>query len=131
MRRIEGVTVKEWLRRREDDFESVECKMLAKRLGRCIAKMHSEAGLVHGDLTTSNFMVEHSAQPGEPRVFVLDFGLSYYSTDEEDFAVDLYVLERSRFWFLGFILKGSNLQSVAFHASQVGTLVCLNSEGLP
>lgn len=46
--------------------------------------------MVHGDLTTSNFMVDDDNE-----LFVLDFGLSYQSTDEEDFAVDLYVLERA------------------------------------
>ena len=52
--------------------------------------MHDDAALVHGDLTTSNFMVDE-----EPRVFVLDFGLAYYGGDVEDCAVDLYVLERA------------------------------------
>ena len=46
--------------------------------------------MVHGDLTTSNFMVDKNND-----LFVLDFGLSYQSTDDEDFAVDLYVLERA------------------------------------
>ncbi len=90
MKRISGVTVKEWLRAREERFDGPDCKVLAKALGQAIAKMHNEAGLIHGDLTTSNFMVDESN-----KVFVLDFGLSYYSTDEEDFAVDLYVLERA------------------------------------
>lgn len=92
LKRISGVTVKEWLRQREPDLEGAECKSLAKALGQAIAKMHHEAGLVHGDLTTSNFMVEDG---GSLRLYCLDFGLSYYSSDEEDFAVDLYVLERA------------------------------------
>ncbi len=95
LRRIHGVTVKEWLHRHEEDFESASCKALARELGRVIARMHSEGGLVHGDLTTSNFMVGEEGNDAAPAVYVLDFGLSYYSTDEEDMAVDLYVLERA------------------------------------
>lgn len=90
MRKLEGMTVKQWLRERETLFDSDECKMVAKELGCVIAKLHQEGGLVHGDLTTSNFMLDTSL-----RVWMLDFGLSYYSTDAEDFAVDLYVLERA------------------------------------
>ena len=71
-------------------FDSDACKALAKTLGQTIAKIHHDAQLVHGDLTTSNFMVDANMN-----VFVLDFGLTYYNGDEEDFAVDLYVLERA------------------------------------
>ncbi len=95
LRRIRGVTVKEWLHRHQDDFETPPCKALAKELGRVIAVMHGGAGLVHGDLTTSNFIVGDEGSAEAPAVYVLDFGLSYYSTDEEDMAVDLYVLERA------------------------------------
>jgi TP53 regulating kinase-like protein len=94
LRRIRGVTVKEWLHRHQEDFESPPCKALAKELGRVIARMHS-SGLVHGDLTTSNFMVGDEGSDETPALYVLDFGLSYHSTDEEDMAVDLYVLERA------------------------------------
>lgn len=95
MRFLEGPTVKQWLVQHETDLVSPACKALAKELGRIIAQLHGEAGLVHGDLTTSNFLVSAASTPERPLVYVLDFGLAYNSTDEEDFAVDLYVLERS------------------------------------
>ena len=53
-----------------------------------VARLHT-AGIVHGDLTTSNFMVRN----GKP--LVIDFGISYMSMLVEDMAVDLYVLERA------------------------------------
>jgi TP53 regulating kinase-like protein len=53
--------------------------------------MH-DAGIIHGDLTTSNMMLRESKV--EKLVFI-DFGLSCYSTSDEDKAVDLYVLERA------------------------------------
>ena len=89
LRREPGLTVRAWLALRASDLGSDECRALARRLGSAVARMHG-GGLVHGDLTTSNFLV---APDGE--VVCLDFGLSYNSTDEEDFAVDLYVLERA------------------------------------
>jgi TP53 regulating kinase-like protein len=50
------------------------------------------AGYVHGDLTTSNFILAG----GDPTAMtVIDFGLSSASVKDEDRAVDLYVLERA------------------------------------
>lgn len=65
-------------------------------LGRVIATIH-DAGLVHGDLTTSNFMIRSRGDVAAttPVVAPIDFGLSYGSQSVEDKAVDLYVLERA------------------------------------
>ncbi|KDQ22583.1 hypothetical protein PLEOSDRAFT_1079844 [Pleurotus ostreatus PC15] len=60
-------------------------------IGTEIAKMHL-AGIIHGDLTTSNMILESSQSP---RLVLIDFGLSYHSGLVEDKAVDLYVLERA------------------------------------
>ncbi|CAN0536735.1 unnamed protein product [Ectocarpus sp. 12 AP-2014] len=57
-----------------------------------VAKMH-DAQVVHGDLTTSNFMVR--SDPGERDVVAIDFGLASSKPLPEDKAVDLYVLERA------------------------------------
>ena len=70
-------------------------------LGKVIAALH-DADIVHGDLTTSNFMIcafpadEEEGKEGATHVISpIDFGLSYKSTSIEDKAVDLYVLERA------------------------------------
>jgi TP53 regulating kinase-like protein len=52
-----------------------------------IALLHAE-GIIHGDLTTSNIMVGSA-------LYFIDFGLSYIRSNVEDFAVDLYVLEKA------------------------------------
>ncbi|CAM9846845.1 unnamed protein product [Hapterophycus canaliculatus] len=52
--------------------------------------MH-DAQVVHGDLTTSNFMV----RTGSNEVVAIDFGLASSQPLPEDKAVDLYVLERA------------------------------------
>lgn len=63
---------------------------LAAQIGRAIAALHA-GDLIHGDLTTSNFLVQ---QPDD-RILLIDFGLSQRSTSDEDKAVDLMVLERA------------------------------------
>jgi TP53 regulating kinase-like protein len=80
-------------------------KALMEDVGREIGKMHL-AGVVHGDLTTSNIL--YTPQPPEVEgeeggcggleggdVTLIDFGLAAQSLQDEDRAVDLYVLERA------------------------------------
>ncbi len=55
-----------------------------------LATLH-RAGFVHGDPTTRNVRVEQDT--GE--VFLIDFGLGYYTDHPEDHAMDLHVLEAS------------------------------------
>jgi len=112
---IEGEVVRiklnEWLKGRKDggisegtdDGELVE---LMKRVGRAVGRMHA-VGVVHGDLTTSNLMLRPSdkgAVNGEGtgadetldgEILFIDFGLASQSSQDEDRAVDLYVLERA------------------------------------
>lgn len=60
-----------------------------KELGSWLAILH-EATIIHGDLTTSNAMVDEKGL-----LYLIDFGLSYNSTKIEDMAVDLHVLEQA------------------------------------
>lgn len=53
--------------------------------GRTVGRLHS-AGLVHGDLTTSNMICR------EGRCFLIDFGLAQVSGELEARGVDLHVL---------------------------------------
>lgn len=69
------------------------------RVGEAVGRLH-KADIVHGDLTTSNLMVrrvgvEGEEERGEGEVVLIDFGLGQVSTQDEDKAVDLYVLERA------------------------------------
>ena len=83
---------------------------LMSRIGTLVAKMHS-VGVVHGDLTTSNLILRsdqaqdqngvaaasctQSIADLQGDVFLIDFGLVDRSIQDEDRAVDLYVLERA------------------------------------
>jgi TP53 regulating kinase-like protein len=112
---IEGEVVRvrlnEWLRRRKDEgtpegVEDGELKGLMDRVGTAVGRMHA-VGVVHGDLTTSNLMLRPRKKEGingdsgledkvlDGEIVLIDFGLASQSTQDEDRAVDLYVLERA------------------------------------
>jgi TP53 regulating kinase-like protein len=59
---------------------------ICREMGRCAALLHT-AGIVHGDMTTSNFIVAHN------QLVLLDFGLAYYSDRVEDMAVDVRLIK--------------------------------------
>ena len=105
------------------EHERVEegVKDLLGRIGTVVGRLHA-AGVVHGDLTTSNLMLRRDGASGgdgakgdavagtnekgeqghgsggedlRGEVVLIDFGLALQSTADEDRAVDLYVLERA------------------------------------
>ncbi|MEW5839883.1 Kae1-associated kinase Bud32 [Nitrososphaera sp.] len=66
---------------------------LCRQIGRYAAMLHA-AGIVHGDLTTSNFIVVNKrGNKRRRRLVLLDFGLSYYSERMEDRAVDVRLIK--------------------------------------
>ncbi|KAF2484079.1 kinase-like protein [Neohortaea acidophila] len=68
---------------------------LLGKVGRAVGLLHS-IGVVHGDLTSSNMIVEEQGSTaGEGEIVLIDFGLATQAVQEEDRAVDLYVLERA------------------------------------
>ncbi|KAI9678072.1 MAG: hypothetical protein M1817_006016 [Caeruleum heppii] len=106
--------LRDWLSRSREDAEvekqhrTEPVRALMHRIGHAVGKMH-RIGVVHGDLTTSNLMlrrrasdastVNSSAKDGsrslDGDVVLIDFGLAAQSVQDEDRAVDLYVLERA------------------------------------
>lgn len=62
--------------------------------GHMVARMHLLA-IVHGDLTTSNLLVDPGESDASPTLWLIDFGLSFSNGTDEDLAVDLYVFERA------------------------------------
>lgn len=60
-----------------------------RRFGDYIAKLHN-ANIIHGDLTTSNVIVQRDAH-----LVLLDFGLGFHSHKVEDKATDLLNLKKS------------------------------------
>lgn len=64
--------------------EEVEC--LSRLFGKSVGRLHS-AGIMHGDLTTSNVVVQDGG------IRLLDFGLAAHTWKVEDQAVDLRLIK--------------------------------------
>lgn len=121
---VEGRTVREVvveagkkIKGGEEGWEEGLRELMGK-IGKALGRMH-EVGVVHGDLTTSNMMLrpsqitlqngtivtdgveedgDHAKTVGrslEGEIVLIDFGLAAQSLQDEDKAVDLYVLERA------------------------------------
>ncbi|KKK16112.1 hypothetical protein P175DRAFT_0476797 [Aspergillus ochraceoroseus IBT 24754] len=115
---IEGVVVRVVLERwevymkpggdlRDALEEESRVRGLMRRIGFAVGGLH-RAGVIHGDLTTSNLMLRRAEEEEEEEeeedgrspsmegeVVLIDFGLASQSVQDEDRAVDLYVLERA------------------------------------
>jgi Kae1-associated kinase Bud32 len=62
-------------------------RWICSDLGKMIAALHAK-GLIHGDLTTSNVLVDGK------RLVLIDFGLAFHSEKDEDRATDLLNLKK-------------------------------------
>lgn len=84
--------------------EESRVRDLLRRMGAAVGSLH-KAGITHGDLTTSNLMLQPLAKSSndeeangasmEGEIVIIDLGLASQSAQDEDRAVDLYVLERA------------------------------------
>ncbi|MBU5687967.1 MAG: Kae1-associated serine/threonine protein kinase [Candidatus Aenigmarchaeota archaeon] len=81
---IEGIRIKEYFYTSKND----EIKKICLKIGEAIGRMHS-AGIVHGDLTTSNMIFK------DGEVYFIDFGLGFFSKRIEDFGTDLKLLKEA------------------------------------
>ena len=59
-----------------------------KTAGRYLGKLHN-SGVIHGDYTPANLIKTKKG------IFVIDFGLGFFSTDIEDMAVDVFTMLKS------------------------------------
>lgn len=143
------------VKRGEVDGGEVEenVRKLLRRIGRAIGVLHAKGGVVHGDLTTSNVMMrpveekdendevhaptvngDAGATPEASKILLeayeivlIDFGLATQSIQDEDRAVDLYVLERAfgsthpmqEGWFDQEVLQSQEGYRGAFPGSKV------------
>jgi TP53 regulating kinase and related kinases len=80
----------------EDSSSALSLERLAQNMGTLVAKLHY-AGIIHGDLTTSNMMMISTKKEKihDTPICLIDFGLAKSHTSSEERAVDLYVLERA------------------------------------
>lgn len=82
---IEGVRVKEMLMENSSNHGE-----LCRKIGRIIGTLHQN-DIIHGDLTTSNMIIQ--ATTG--KIYLVDFGLAEYSMSLESRGVDLHLIRRA------------------------------------
>ncbi len=73
-----------------DALTSRNAGRMMSELGPHVAVMH-DADIIHGDLTTSNIILEGRTR----RLVLIDFGLSFFSQKIEDKAVDIHLFRRA------------------------------------
>ena len=78
MQKISGTTI--------HDLPNSKIISLSRRMGSMVGTLHKN-GFMHGDLTTSNFILFKN------KVYIIDFGLSQKSIRPEDQAVDLRLIK--------------------------------------
>ena len=83
MEYIDGIKIRDLV----DELNDEERVRLFKRIGFYAGRLH-KAGIIHGDLTTSNII-----RSGDRIVFI-DFGLSEVSSEVEKRGVDLNLMNR-------------------------------------
>jgi TP53 regulating kinase-like protein len=71
---VDGTVVK--------DLSNPKIIKICEEIGKIVGLLHKN-GIMHGDLTTSNFILQRG------RVFVIDFGLAQRTDKIEDHAIDL------------------------------------------
>ncbi len=81
MEKIDGKKVR-------DVLTPSNCDKICNQIGQIVGQIHNK-GIIHGDLTTSNFMQDKT------KIYIIDFGLSYYSQKDEDKAVDLHLFRQA------------------------------------
>lgn len=78
------------------NFDETRSKLtnLSMKIGQILGQMHKN-NVIHGDLTTSNMMVQKETDNCGYKICLIDFGLGFAEGSPEDKGVDLYVLERA------------------------------------
>ena len=81
-----SIIMQEILGKPVHDLSDLKIIELSKEIGKLVGIMHKN-GIMHGDLTTSNFILYKN------KVYVIDFGLSQKTIKSEDHAVDLRLIK--------------------------------------
>jgi TP53 regulating kinase and related kinases len=71
-----------------NNYKEEKQSLIMKKVGKQTAILHTN-DIIHGDLTTSNLILKGK------EVFVIDFGLGFFSSKIEDKAVDLHLIKQA------------------------------------
>ncbi|MBN1678245.1 MAG: Kae1-associated serine/threonine protein kinase [Candidatus Thermoplasmatota archaeon] len=84
MEEVKGMRVKDAL----EELPKEKAEEVAGKIGEIAGRLHA-ADIVHGDLTTSNMLLEGN------RIVTIDFSLGSKTSDLEDKGVDMHLLEEA------------------------------------
>jgi Kae1-associated kinase Bud32 len=84
MEEIQGLRVKDAL----EELPKDRAEVVAEKIGEIAARLHAN-DIVHGDLTTSNMLLDGDS------IVVIDFSLGSKSSELEDKGVDMHLLEEA------------------------------------
>lgn len=85
MQYVKGDVIKKIL----EDLDPSSRNKLCETIGKQIASLHG-AGIIHGDLTTSNMI-----RTKEGQIYFIDFGLGEYDSSTEARGTDIHLLHRT------------------------------------
>ena len=83
MEKAEGILLR--------DILSNADKHVFEQAGRELGKLHN-AGIAHGDFTPANILVKGGKNS---KIIIIDFGLSTFTSSEEEQALDVLLMKRS------------------------------------
>ncbi|MGC8547820.1 MAG: KEOPS complex kinase/ATPase Bud32 [Candidatus Micrarchaeia archaeon] len=83
MEKAEGILLR--------DILSSADKHVFEQAGRELGKLHN-AGIAHGDFTPANILISSSKNS---KITIIDFGLSTFTSSEEEQALDVLLMKRS------------------------------------
>ena len=84
MEEVKGVRVKDAL----NELPEAEARVVCGKIGEIAARLHA-SDIVHGDLTTSNMLLD------DERIVLIDFSLGSKTSELEDKGVDMHLLEEA------------------------------------
>ena len=73
-----------------EHLDKLNYKEISNQIGKQIAILHDN-DIIHGDLTTSNMILENKTN----KLYFIDFGLGFTSHKIEDKAVDLHLIKEA------------------------------------
>ncbi len=71
-----------------NSYEEKKQLEIMKKIAKQVLKLHQN-GIIHSDLTTSNIILKND------EIYIIDFGLGFFSLKIEDKAVDLHLIKQA------------------------------------
>ncbi len=86
MERIKDPTVRDIFN--DEGIPLDEKGRICEKIGEYVGRLHN-AGIIHGDLTTSNMILS------DEKIYLIDFGLSFFDSSVEARGIDVHVFFQS------------------------------------